>query len=58
MTLPEDETKEKMIEIDKMLMRLANNSQGNSALFDAIIDASCVLQEALYETPKPKNKKG
>ena len=54
MTMTEDETKEKMIEIEKMLMQLANNSQGNSALFDAIIDAECVLYSAIYETPKPK----
>ena len=56
MTMTEDETKEKMIEIEKMLMRLANNSQGNSALFDAILDAECALYEALYETPKIKRK--
>ena len=54
MTMTEDETIEKMIEIEKMLMRLANNSQGNSALFDAIIDAQCALHSAVYETPKPK----
>jgi hypothetical protein len=54
MTLPEDEVIERMIEIEKMLMRLANNSQGNSALFDAIIDAQCVLHRAVYKMPKPK----
>ena len=54
MTLTKDQTEEKMIEIEKMLMRLANNSQGNSALFDAIIEAQCVLHRAVYEMPKPK----
>jgi uncharacterized protein YigA (DUF484 family) len=41
-------TIDRMIEIEKALMRLSNDAQGNGDLFDAILAAQVALHEAAY----------
>lgn len=39
---------DRMIEIEKQLMRLSNEAQGNADLWDAILAAQVALHEAAY----------
>ena len=41
-------TIDRMIEIEKALMHLSNDAQGNGDLFDAILAAQVALHEAAY----------
>jgi hypothetical protein len=43
------DTIDRMIEIEKMLMRLGNEAQGDADLWDAILAAQTTLHEAIYK---------
>ena len=46
------ESQERMVEIEKMLMRLANECQGNADHFDAVVAAQTILHDAAYANPR------
>lgn len=44
-----EDIQDEMIEIEKALMRLSNEAQGNADYWDAIVAAQAILNEAAYK---------